>query len=309
MPFKHQKLSRRAAILSGLSLPFINTLPALATAPMLGAQTTRFNRFMLGKFEVTTLLTETRILPSPHAIFGTNISDAEFAAVSAAANLPTDKVQFYFTPTVVNTGKQLILFDTGFNGQTVSAALKDAGYSPDQVDVVVITHMHGDHIGGLMTDGRETFVNARYFTGAEEHNYWSFSSDERFETHVMPLEDKMEFLDGGDAVAGGITAMAAFGHTPGHMAYMIESDGQQLVLIGDAANHYVWSLAHPDWEVRFDMDKSAAAASRRALLGMLAADKIPFIGFHMPWPALGYVAPRDSGFKYVPASYQFTMEP
>ncbi len=308
MPFKHQKLSRRTAILSGLSLPFINSLPALAAAPMLGAQTTRFNRFMLGKFEVTTLLTETRMLPNPHTIFGTNISDAEFLAVSAAANLPTDKVQFYFTPTVVNTGKELILFDTGFNGETVTAALKDAGYSPEQIDVVVITHMHGDHIGGLMTDDHETFVNARYFTGAEEHNYWSFSSDERFETHVMPLEDKMEFLDGGAAVVGGITAMAAFGHTPGHMAYMIESDGQQLLLIGDAANHYIWSLAHPDWEVRFDMDKAMAAASRRALLEMLAADKIPFIGFHMPWPALGYVEPRDSGFKYVPASYQLTMQ-
>jgi len=308
MPFSQPKFSRRRAILSGLSIPVLGSLPAFAASPMLGPQTSRFNRFPLGDFEITALLTETRVLPNANGIFGLNVSEAEFARVSAAARLPTDKAQFYFTPTVVNTGSELVLFDTGFNGPSIIAALKLAGYTPEQIDIVVITHMHGDHIGGLMNEGAETFANARYITGAEEHNYWSFSSDERFETHVMPLEDKFEFLDGGEAVTSGITSIAAFGHTPGHMAYMIESKGQQLMLIADAANHYVWSLAYPDWEVRFDMDKSAAAATRRNLLGMLAADKIPFIGFHMPWPALGYVEPRDSGFKYVPASYQLTME-
>ena len=101
--------------------------------------------------------------------------------------------------------------------------------------------------------------------------------------------------------------MAAHGHTPGHTVYMIESDGKQLLLTADLANHYVWSLAYPDWEVRFDMDKEAAAASRRKVLGMLATDKIPFVGYHMPFPATGYVETRGSGFKYVPASYQLRM--
>jgi glyoxylase-like metal-dependent hydrolase (beta-lactamase superfamily II) len=98
--------------------------------------------------------------------------------------------------------------------------------------------------------------------------------------------------------------MESFGHTPGHMTYMVESAGQQLVLIADLANHPVWSLAYPDWEVRFDADKAAAAASRRKVLGMLAADRIPMIGYHMPFPAAGYVAPREDGFRYVPVSYQ-----
>ena len=89
---------------------------------------------------------------------------------------------------------------------------------------------------------------------------------------------------------------------------MVESEGQQLVLGADFANHYVWSLAHPDWEVRFDMDKAAAAATRRRILGMLAADRIPFIGYHMPFPALGFVETRGDGFHYVPASYQFVMD-
>ncbi|MCF6317655.1 MAG: hypothetical protein L3J30_15590 [Marinosulfonomonas sp.] len=202
--------TRRSAILAGLSLPLVGglvsaSIPALAAAPMLGTQTTRFNRFKPGSFEVTALLAGTRTFPDVHSIFGTNISDEEFARVSADANLPADKAQFFFTPTVVNTGSELVLFYSAID------------------------------------------------------------------------------------------------------TYMLESDGQQSVLIVDSANHYVWSLAYPDWEVRFNMDK-AAAATRRQIFGMLSADKLPFIGYHMPWPASGYVEARDDGFQYAPASYQLMME-
>ena len=117
----------------------------------------------------------------------------------------------------------------------------------------------------------------------------------------------MSFLEDGGSVAGGISAVLAAGHTPGHMGYMLESDGAQLMLIADLANHPVWSLAYPDWEVKFDMDKAMAAESRRNVLGMLAADKVPMIGYHMPWPATGYVETRDDGFRYVPTSYQLLM--
>jgi glyoxylase-like metal-dependent hydrolase (beta-lactamase superfamily II) len=101
--------------------------------------------------------------------------------------------------------------------------------------------------------------------------------------------------------------MAAFGHSPGHMVYMIESNGQRLAITADTANHYVWSLQKPDWEVKFDMDKAAAAAARKQVFGMLAADRVPFIGYHMPFPALGYVEPMGDGFRYVPASYQMML--
>jgi glyoxylase-like metal-dependent hydrolase (beta-lactamase superfamily II) len=114
----------------------------------------------------------------------------------------------------------------------------------------------------------------------------------------------MTMLDDGGSVVSGISAVAAFGHTPGHLAFRIESEGQNLMLIADAANHFVWSLAYPDWEVRFDADKAAAAATRRALFGMIAAERMPFVGYHMPFPALGYVAADNDGFRYVPASYQ-----
>lgn len=265
------------------------------------------NQVTVGGFEVTSLLAGSHSVEEPHGIFGTNVSDEEFLAVSEKNFLPTNLTQFYFTPTLVNTGPELILFDTGLNGAGITAALASAGYTPDQIDVVVITHMHGDHIGGLMTDGAPTFVNARYIAGSIEHNYWAAAGGEVFDNNVKPLNAKTTFLEDGGAVASGITALAAHGHTLGHMGYMLESDGVQLMLTADTANHFVYSLAYPDWEVRFDKDKTEAAVSRRKIFGMLATDKIPFIGYHMPFPATGYVALNGDGFRYVPASYQLIV--
>lgn len=173
--------------------------------------------------------------------------------------------------------------------------------------MVVLTHMHSDHIGGLMNENSATYANARYVTGQVEFDAWASRENEGFENNVRPLADKMTFIGNGDNVASGITGMAAFRHTPGHMVYMLESDGNRILLMADTANHYVWSLAYPGWEVRFDMDKEAAAATRRSVLGMLAADRVPLIGYHMPFPGMGFVDIRGDGFHYVPASYQMML--
>jgi glyoxylase-like metal-dependent hydrolase (beta-lactamase superfamily II) len=189
----------------------------------------------------------------------------------------------------------------------MTAALAAAGITPDQIDVVVLTHMHFDHIGGLMGEAGPTYANARYVTGAVENNYWAGAADENYEKAVRPLAEKTTFIDPGASVASGITGLAAYGHTPGHMAWMLESAGRQLVITGDTANHYVWSLANPDWEVLYDADKAAAAATRREVFGMIAADRLPFIGYHMPFPGLGYVEAAGSGFRYIPESYQLML--
>lgn len=301
-------ITRRSALMGAAALPLVAASGrAFAAAEMLGMASPTYNRFTLGGFEVTAILAGTRTVPDPQTIFGMNVTPEEFAAVSAAHHIPTDRAQFFFTPTVVNTGAELILFDTGLQGPATAAAIQAAGYNPDQIDTVVITHMHGDHIGGLMTDGAPTFANARYVTGAAEFDAWDMAGNEGFENNVRPLAEQMTMLDDGGSVASGVTAMLAAGHTPGHMAYHIESNGKQLILGADFANHYVWSLAYPDWEVKFDRDKALAAQTRRKLLDMMAADQIPFIGYHMPFPAMGYVETRDTGFHYVPASYQMML--
>jgi len=289
------------------------TNSVLAKAPLKDAGGGIFARVKLGSYDVTTLLDGQATRGDIQTIFGMNVSEEEFKKVSAEYLIPADKAQFFFTPTVVNTGNELVLFDTGLgeNGN-ITGALADAGYTPDQVDIVVITHMHPDHIGGLIVDGKPTFPNARYVTGSTEYDFWNTQDPESripalMAKKVKPLAEQFTFIKGGDSVASGITAMETFGHTPGHMAYRIESDGEQLVLFADLANHYVWSLGYPDWEVRFDMDKAAAAATRRRVLDMLATDKIPFVGYHMPFPATGYVETRGSGFKYVPTSYQLKL--
>lgn len=278
-------LNRRAFLGAGAA-----TLasPALAKAPMLGASAINFSRFKLGNFEVTTLLGGSRMAEEPQGIFGMNVDAETFASWSEDNMIPADKTGFYFTPTLVNTGDALVLFDTGLGNEALGQAMANAGYSPDQVDVVVITHMHPDHIGGLSGDG-SAFPNARYVTGSTEYDFWSKLEagnrvGDMVAAKVKPLAEKFTFVAPGDSPVSGLTAMDAFGHTPGHMAWMVESDGQQVVLAADLANHYVWSLAKPDWEVKFDMDKAAAAAARKRVLGMLAADAIPMIGYHMPFP-------------------------
>ncbi|WP_343559596.1 MBL fold metallo-hydrolase [Kiloniella sp. b19] len=319
-------LNRRGffkAGLAGLALAGSSqiTTAAHAAAPKKGPAGGQFHRFNLGGFEVTTLRDGSFSVDTVQGIFG---QDQQLSAVETLAHenhLPKNRMTIGFAPVLVNTGSELVLFDTGnAPGRRPGAghlvhALEASGISAGDVDVVVITHMHGDHIGGMLKDGKAAFPNARYVTGQVEYDFWTHPDRFAGETesraqlvkdNVARFADRMTFLNGGGAVASGIEAVEAFGHTPGHMAFHIESNGQRLMLCGDAANHPVFSLQRPDWHVKFDMDKAAAAATRKKLFGMVAADRIGFTGYHMPFPAVGFVDTKDQGFRYVPASYQFS---
>ncbi|WP_425348809.1 MBL fold metallo-hydrolase [Pararhizobium antarcticum] len=286
-------------------------------------QATKTSSFKIGTFGVTVISDGLRTSEKPQETFGTNQTPEAVAELLMANFLPTDKFANGFSPTLVDTGSDVILFDTGMGeggraagaGQLV-AGMQAAGYTPDQVTVVVLTHMHGDHIGGLMEGGQPTFKNARYVAGQAEFDFWkdparagtpAEGGHKGVLEKVVPLAEKMTFVGDGGEVVSGITGMAAFGHSPGHMIYRIESGGKGLILTADTANHFVLSLQRPDWEVRFDMDKTAAAATRKKVFDMIATDRLPFVGYHMPFPSVGFIETLDQGYRFVPESYQFEL--
>lgn len=286
-----------------------------AAAP--AAEQPGWRRFKLGAFTVTAYLDGLRPGDGPHPTFGADQSPETVAALLAENFLPADRSANSFTPVLVDTGSDKVLFDTGLGAGArpgmgrLAERLAASGVRAEDVTIVALTHFHGDHIGGLMENGSPAFPNARYVASPVEFDHWTKKADaeaaKAVTANVVPLAEKMTFVEDGGSVVSGITAMAAHGHSPGHTIFQLESEGRRLVLTGDTANHYVLSLQRPDWEVRFDMDKSAAAATRKSVFGMLAADKVPFLGYHMPFPAVGFVEPKDQGFRFVPASYQLDV--
>ena len=319
---RRQMISGTAALAAMPALTAAFPASAMAAAPLQGVQRTSVYRVKLGQFEVTTILDGAVQLDGPHPIFGEN-QPAEAVQEFAQDNfLPPDKMEISFTPVMVNTGNEVVLFDAGNgagrrpNAGKLASLLSEADLTPDQVDVVVITHCHPDHIGGIMEDGNPLFPNARYVVGETEYDFWSAedrlsgpteNAAKLVQSNVVPLAEKMTFLKPEGEVVSGIRAVEAFGHTPGMMAYHIESDGQRLLIMADVTNHYVASLMQPDWHVRFDMDKDAAIATRKRILDMLATDRFPVTGYHMPYPAIGYIEKAGDGFRWVQASYQLHL--
>lgn len=318
-----------AAILTAsLAAPSILTRAALAQSPPAppprpGTNAPGFRRIKLGEFDVVTLLDGKRVGPGPHPTFGADQSPETVAALLRENFLPETTLVNGFVPVLVDTGTERVLFDTGFGtdgrpnglGQ-LEANLAAAGYTPDDVSIVVLTHFHGDHISGLTNGDGPAFPNARYVFGQVEYDFWTSpdragtpaeNAARMVEAKVKPLVDKATLIAAGDAVVSGITSEAAFGHTPGHLIFHLESAGKHLVLTADTANHYVVSLQRPDWEVSFDLDKGQAAETRKRVFDRIATDRLPFIGYHMPFPSVGYVEKLDQGYRFVPATYQFDI--
>lgn len=265
--------------------------PAPQPAPL-------WHSFRLGDFRVTTLLSGTREMTDAHAIYGLNVEAETFERISREAGQPTDRWSNSFTPTLVETGAETVLFDTGLTPEGIVTALASAGHSPEDITLIVLTHMHGDHIGGLMQNGRPVFPNARLIAGGREWDHWAMAGNDGFERLVRPFARHITLIEDGDSPFPGATAILAPGHTPGHMAFRLTSGEARLMLTADTANHALWSVSHPDWEVRFDIDKARAIETRKRILGQIADEGMPFIGYHMPFPAVGFLERDTGGFRF-----------
>jgi glyoxylase-like metal-dependent hydrolase (beta-lactamase superfamily II) len=288
-------------------------------------------RFKLGGFEVATIMDSKVIRSGLTPSFGGEAAAADVKAVAKANRIDADRYEHPFTPIVVNTGKELVLFDTG-NGTLASeheqlkgrippghlvARMAQAGYKPEDVDVVVITHGHPDHIGGLTAGGKPVFPKARYVFGAADYDFWKKGENVRearkfnrelYVKIVVPLANLATMIKPRDQVVPGITAVDAAGHSPGMLAFMIESDGKRMINWADTAGQYVVSLQRPDLHLDVDDDKEKAAATRKRVFDMVANEGLLVAGFHMmPFPGLGYVERSGGAYRWVPHSYQVNL--
>jgi glyoxylase-like metal-dependent hydrolase (beta-lactamase superfamily II) len=332
MEFWDNAVSRRRILTSGSALvlgSFLNgarTSSARAAAPLLGPSQPTHYRFKLGAMEITTILDANAFIDGPWPLFGKNGSQQEVDKLMRDNFLPTNKYQPGFTPTIINTGSELILIDTGNGangfvprpqGGWLAAQLGPAGFKPDEFDLIVLSHGHPDHVGGFIEDGKPLFPNARYAINGVEYDFWSPEGKHVgdletfaavFRSNIVPSAEKFRFLKPGEDVAPGIRAMETYGHTPGHLSFHIESEGKSLFFLGDCAHHHVASLAMPSWHCVFDVDQEKAAATRARVFDMLATDCIPVAAYHMPFPSLGYIERRGtSGYRWVPHSYQLNL--
>jgi glyoxylase-like metal-dependent hydrolase (beta-lactamase superfamily II) len=327
MKFEHEVTRRDALRLAG-GVAAVATLGsavpqlAQAAAPMLGVSRPSIYRFKLGAFEVTTILDGFVQGNGPHPTFGNNQPADVVQALVTAHGLPATRHENPYVVTLVNTGKELILFDAGNpKGRMKTAGhlsdlLVTAGYNPGQVDIVVLSHGHPDHIGGLMAEGKPLYPNARYVFGATEFDYWNKGESipdarkatrDLFMSQAAPLAEKATMIKPNDEIVTGIRAARAFGHSPGMLAFHIESEGKRLYNWADTANHYIISIQHPEWHVAFDQDRDMAVDVRKKTFDMVSADKIPVVGFHMPFPSVGWVEKTATSYRWVPASFQFNL--
>lgn len=281
------------------------------------------NQFQFGDATITTLLEGHAVRNDLHPFVATNATAEDVQAVAEQHHLPFPQLEHGFVTTLIKTKDKLIAFDPGFgeNSPMPSAgffnkSLAMAGYAVSDIDMVVISHSHPDHIGNLMTGGKPTFPNAEVVYGRTEYEYWNRGkniSDMRqptlamFKKVVVPLAEKMRFIEPDETIVPGLTAINAFGHSAGHLAFHFEQGNNRLMMLNDTVAHCAASFARPDWHFSMDDDLEAAAITRQRLLDMVATDKTPIIGFHMPFPAIGHVEKLGSGYAYRPALYQFNI--
>jgi glyoxylase-like metal-dependent hydrolase (beta-lactamase superfamily II) len=236
-----------------------------------------------------------------------------------------------FNPQLINTGSKLVLIDCGngvaaLEGSKGAAGrtlqnLAAAGVDPKSVDIVVISHFHGDHISGLRTaDGALAYPNAEIKVPAKEWAYWSDEGNaSRAPQGQQPtfqntkrifgsIADKLTKYEWGNEVAPGITAQDTNGHTPGHTSFVIASgSGKALIQADVTAGFAPLVVANPSWQVGGDMDGTQAEQTRRKLYDMLAAERMLVSGYHFPFPSLAYIEKAGTGYRLVPASWNPTL--
>ena len=316
-------ITRRTALLGTAAAaiaPAFAAMPAMATAPAAGKQAPGFYRYKVGTIEVTVVADGVNRFKVPDDLVS-NATPDQVKAALAASYMSTEFFENTFTPIVLNTGGKLVLIDTGIGeaaykqsggkmGQFLTN-LAAAGMTPQEIDVVVISHYHGDHVNGLwLADNTLAFPNAEILVPANEHKFWMddgemsrapkgrieglFKNNRRvFSGEVLK---RLRTYEWGKEVVPGVTAVETVGHSPGHTSHIVSSGGAAVYVQADVTHVPYLFARHPEWHAFYDQDAAMAEATRRKVYDMLAADKLMVQGFHYPFPARAYIEKTASGY-------------
>ncbi len=288
-----------------------------AAAPRTFLRPPEWYRFRFGEFEITVVGDGDLDLGDPAGGFPGHPKD-DLTALLREHFLPTDKLVLPQNCFVLNTGRQLVLFDTGVgytrpfgpNTGMLLANLRAAGIRPEEIDAVVCSHGHIDHVWGIIGgDGKPNFPNAQVFISKADFDYWTDEARasaagwvgtfvQGARRNLLPVRDRLTFAEDGKEVVPGVVAVAAPGHTVGHTAYAIQSGNRVAMFIGDLAHHQVIMLRRPLIEFAFDTDPKQSAQTRLRLLRQIARERTFVLSYHFPFPGVGHVAAEGEGFAW-----------
>jgi len=293
--------------------------PAFAAAPLAGTNAPGFHRIMLGDFEVTALSDGTVDLPVDKLLH----QPADVTTKALARNFQSVPTETSVNGFLVNTGSKLILVDTGAGslfGPTLgklAANLKAAGYQPEQVDEIYLTHLHPDHVGGLAANSQLVFPNAVVRADKRDTDFWLSQANQDkapadskgfFQGAVASLSpyataQHLKPFSGDTELAPGVRATSTYGHTPGHTIYTVESKGKKLVLLGDLIHVGAVQFDHPEVTIGFDSDAKSALASRTKVFQAVAKEGALVGAGHLSFPGLGHLRVDGKGYDWLPVSY------
>ena len=309
----------RRNILIGAFLAIFSTA-STAAAPFSKIENPGFYRIMLGDFEVTALSDGISPMPADKILINTQLKQLEKAMEVNNLSLPLPtSVNAY----LINTGEKLVLVDVGtgaLHGETLGKMMKNlnaSGYKAEQVDEIYLTHLHPDHVGGLVAQNKIAFPNAIVRVEKEEVAFWlneetkrqAEEKDKRFFdaaiASLKPYETagKLKTFEGEKELTQGISAIETRGHTPGHSVFAVESKGKKMVILGDMIHVASVQFPDPNVAIAYDIDASAAVAQRKRLFDDLAQQRALVAGAHLSFPGLGYISKKGDGYDWHPLNY------